>query len=608
MHTLFLNIAVLNGVTPRVVVRVGTASGLSDILLSVALTATGPYTFRILPTQEVVYVSISSVGSTDADFIIIDSVEMFYVADGPIGGTNFTTTDWRLPAHNANRGWPKHGAIDGQRLIMANTDTQPQTMWASELSNFLGFAFNTPTLDGDSFSLTAPTQKRNGIRSLLEKDGLKVFTAGAVWRVFAPAAGAISPTNVAIEIDESEGSLELKPIVAHNAIIMTPLGSTPVLEMVSSLEAKGFVSRDIGTVAIHLFKNRRIVRWAFAKDPDSIIWAILDNGQLLGITYHRRLDRWGWHKHTYSFGLGYEDVAVIPNSTDENVDDVYFVINRSDDVNIPKYFIETLDVRIAPDTAAAPSLYDYRFLDSFATLDDPKIITNITEVGEAVITSVGHGFTEGQWIRISGVLEYDGLNGNSYFASNVGANTFKIRDIDGNFIGVPVVPGTIQSGEARAMVTTMTGLDHLNGEFVTAIGDGVEMPNLFVANGTITLPQPASYVHAGIPYTAKAESLDIETIFNTGGTQGKRKSLSEMDIYFTESRELDIYTNDRPTKVRPVLFNNESSGDDPPPLYDGIKTVKLRSASGKQLRVIMEQSKPYPSHITRMIADVDYTG
>jgi hypothetical protein len=613
MQTLFVNIAALNGVTPRVVVRVGTASGLSDILLSAALTATGPYTFRLLPTQEVVYVSITSVGSTDADYIVIDRVEMWSVGDDPVGGTQFTTTDWRLPAHNANRGWPKHGAIDGQRLVMANTDTQPQTMWASELGNFLGFAFNTPTLDGDSFSLTAPTEKRNGIRALLQKDGLKAFTAGAVWRIFAPAGGVISPSNVAIEVDEASGSLELRPIVAHNAIIMTPRGSIPVLEMVSSLEAKGFASRDIGTIAEHLFKNRRIVRWAFAEDPDSVIWCILDNGQLLGITYHRRLDRWGWHKHTCPLGFGYEDVAVIPNSSDENIDDVYFVVNRSDDINAPKYFIETLDARITPSDAAfglsaSPSFYDYRFLDSFVTLDNPKIITNITEATETVITSNNHGFVQDQWIRISGVLEYDGLNGNAYFASNVTANTFKIRDAEGNFIGVPNVPGTIQSGEARAMVTTMSGLDHLEGEFVTAIGDGFAESGLLVANGTITLSKHASYVHAGIPYLSKAELLDIETIFDTGGTQGKRKSINELDIYFTESRGLDVYTTDRPAIVREVVFTDEADGDNPSPLFDGVKNVKLRSASGKQRRVVLQQSQPYPSHITRIIADVEYTG
>lgn len=62
-------------------------------------------------------------------------------------------------------------------------------------------------------------------------------------------------------------------------------------------------------------------------------------------------------------------------------------------------------------------------------------------------------------------------------------------------------------------VSTVTGLDHLIGEEVAILADGNVVPNQVVdANGHLTLPVPASKVHAGLPYTPVLETLDLDTI------------------------------------------------------------------------------------------------
>lgn len=55
-----------------------------------------------------------------------------------------------------------------------------------------------------------------------------------------------------------------------------------------------------------------------------------------------------------------------------------------------------------------------------------------------------------------------------------------------------------------AAVTRFSGLDHLAGRTVQVFADGGTIDGLAVdANGGLTLPRPASSVHAGLPYTSR---------------------------------------------------------------------------------------------------------
>jgi hypothetical protein len=511
--------------------------------------------------------------------------------------------------------------IDKGRLICANTKTKPQTLWLSKLNDFEKFSFNTPALSTDSFSFNPNTEEVNGIRWMIEKDGLKVGTAGAVWRIFPPAGGVLSSTNLEIEVDDAQGSLDLRPLVAHNAILMTPRGSIPVLEMLSSLEAKGFATRDLGTIAKHLHKNRRIINWRFAKDPDSVVWCIMDNGQLLGMTYHRERNVWAWHRRTNPLGAGYHDIAVIPNSNDDNIDDVYLIVNRAEAGETPKYYIEKFEPRIVPQEAAygltaSGSEDDYRLLDSSIRLDIPLTITGITNANPGVVTSTAHGLSDGDLVKITNVkgmtkvnnVRQEPLSSFIYYkVANKAANTFELTDLNDIDVDTTTFGTYISGGEVRKMETTISGFDHLEGEMISVLADGTAVDGLVVSSGTITLSDPgAAFVLGGILFEPEAEMLDLETIFESGGTQGRIKAIKSIDLYFVDSRNCKVYSKDKPDKVRVFEFEAGEFGEWPPPLFDGLKNVDVHSDNAKNVRLVFKQDKPYPVHIVRAIIEVDY--
>ncbi len=70
-------------------------------------------------------------------------------------------------------------------------------------------------------------------------------------------------------------------------------------------------------------------------------------------------------------------------------------------------------------------------------------------------------------------------------------------------------------------VSTLQGLNHLEGCTVAVLGDGAVMPPQVmppqkVKNGKITLPEEHSVIHVGLPITAELQTLPIAVQLNDG--------------------------------------------------------------------------------------------
>ena len=97
-----------------------------------------------------------------------------------------------------------------------------------------------------------------------------------------------------------------------------------------------------------------------------------------------------------------------------------------------------------------------RFFNSGApVLESAKTITGATKANPGVITSATHGYSNGDWIYITGVGGMTQLNGNYYIVANATTNTFTLTDLN----GVPVNTtsyGTYTIGGSARRVYTIT--------------------------------------------------------------------------------------------------------------------------------------------------------
>jgi len=83
--------------------------------------------------------------------------------------------------------------------------------------------------------------------------------------------------------------------------------------------------------------------------------------------------------------------------------------------------------------------------------------------------------------------------------------------------------------------TNITGLDHLEGKTVTAIADGVVVPDMVVTDGSVELEYEASYVTLGLPYTATIELLDPEFGDSSQSTAASAKAVEDIVVEFQDT-------------------------------------------------------------------------
>ena len=95
--------------------------------------------------------------------------------------------------------------------------------------------------------------------------------------------------------------------------------------------------------------------------------------------------------------------------------------------------------------------------------------------------------------------------------------------------------GLSHDGAAVSVIS----LPHLAGETVVALVDGNVVSGLTVgADGTVTLPNAGSVIHAGLPYTASLQTLDLDlgTVPGLGSVQARWKSVSEAVLRVEDTR------------------------------------------------------------------------
>jgi len=150
--------------------------------------------------------------------------------------------------------------------------------------------------------------------------------------------------------------------------------------------------------------------------------------------------------------------------------------------------------------------------------------------------------------------------------------------------------GVIQDTRATGTPTVyVNGLDHLDGQTVSILADGVVQTQQEVTGGTVTLDNPAYLVNAGLPYNADLETLNIEVPLADGTTQGKRVLVSRVVMRILNSRGGWFGPNF--TDMHEVLGDYNTDTDT---LYTDDIKVTLGQGYSDGGRFCFRQSDPLP--------------
>lgn len=184
-----------------------------------------------------------------------------------------------------------------QRLCFAASKNQPQTVWMSRSGSYNNFNISDPLRDDDSIEATIAAERVNKIEWMIPGRKLIVGTAGSEWSLGGSDNKVITPSSIKFERQSVIGAAPVAPLVVGENILFLQHGGKVIRELQYSLQKDGYMGTELSILSEHLLKDNPVVSWAYQQEPYSIVWCVLEDGSLVGVTYERGHDVVGWHRH-----------------------------------------------------------------------------------------------------------------------------------------------------------------------------------------------------------------------------------------------------------------------------------------------------------------------
>ena len=416
--------------------------------------------------------------------------------------------------------WPAVSSYYLQRQVYGNTTISPQTVWFSGVGGFGNMNSSQPTKDDDAFTRALTGRQVNEIRHMVPGQSLLVMTSGAEWRLYpGPSAPGLTPAACATLPQTAFGCSHVPPIQTSNSVLFVQERGSRVRELRFDALQDQYQATDMSVMSSHLLYDTgaqyTIQEWAFAEEPFRIIWAVRDDGALLGFTYMREHEVYAWHRHATDGVV--ESVCSIPEADGNSLlDAVYLIVKRTIGGQTKRY-VE----RMAP--------------RHFATIADA-------------------------WFVDCG-LQYSG-----------------------------------------APVTTVSGLDHLEGKTVAILGDGSVVPSQVVTGGVVTLDGSYSKVTVGLPYVADLETLNLELPVQGGTMQGQMKKIAQVTMRVKDARGVAVGLNQG--VLQEVKQRTTETLGTPMAMFNGDYAISIPTEWNRDGRLFARQVYPLPVTILDLIPEV----
>lgn len=159
--------------------------------------------------------------------------------------------------------------------------------------------------------------------------------------------------------------------------------------------------------------------------------------------------------------------------------------------------------------------------------------------------------------------------------------------------------GLTYEGDA---VTSLSGLDHLEGRTVSIFADGAVMAPRIVVNGTISLSYASSTVHIGLPYNTDIIPTTPEITLQNGTSISRVRKImgARLRLY----RSMGVLAGMSEDNLYEVLLH-DAANLAPPKFMTGDCDVTLDSGWSEDPKVLIRVQDPTPMTLLCIVYDVD---
>ena len=544
------------------------------------------------------------------------------------GGTG-STTDWRLGAWSDTTGWPTCVTFYQDRLFFANTTDQPNTVFSSKSGDFENFAptaTDGAVTDDSALVFTLATSQVNAIRWMQGARQLQLGTSDGPFLMSSGSDNlALTPTNVTVNRETSDGVAAQIPITAGRATLFTDRNKLRIRELAYKYDIDGFVTPDLSLIGEHIVSGSTIKSIAYARSPNNLVWTLLEDGGLRCMTYEREQDVVAWHRHIPGGTLGNCTVTVTDYANIAN--NSKLVLTKSDGTTTTfysatsstsgKFHSTTSNNQTATNLKTlvdADSDFTATVASNVVTIKEtsragasPLTITTgdstrlaITSQAEAKVLSIAVIPTATETEDQLYMIVERTINGSTkhyvefleeIFDTNEGKSVSNAFFVDS---------GLTYTG---ASANSVSGLTHLEGETVQVLVDGAVHPNRTVSSGAVSLASSGTEISVGLAYQGKLVTLDPEVQTETGASQGKVRRIERATVRVVDTYNLKIAAETLPLEeldfrdtggLEAVPFREGAQSMDTVTLFTGDKRVLISHTPDRKFNLVVQHDQPQP--------------
>ncbi len=316
------------------------------------------------------------------------------------------TKYWELGMLHKGVKHPISGAFFRNRFcFLINTETGPNVCMSmsGDYNNFSDLDVGEVTAET---AITVPVLNNefNEGKWLYAKDVLFVGTGASEFYIDSmTASAAMAADNVKISQISQVGSKAIMPVSVGKHVFFSDRYGLSLRDLMYDYYNEGYDQTDISIFGKHLFASR-LIAMSYQEVPDKILWCLMNDGQLIGMTFSSEQEVVAFSRHDFSGKV--ESLAIVPNLEDCH-DDVWIEVKR----NIDSKTVRTIEKmehgipQFLPDSVYGEENIDERlrlegeYIKNQALYLDSAINFN-RKVGDEIDVIDGLEHLEGEKVKI----------------------------------------------------------------------------------------------------------------------------------------------------------------------------------------------------------------
>lgn len=484
------------------------------------------------------------------------------------------------------------------RRVFGGTPTEPQSVWMTNVGQPESLAYGIPVQDDDRIRFEIESQDASTVRHLIPSQFLLALTDSTEYRIGGVNNDAITPDNVSVRPQSYVGGSNVQPVLVDRTVVFVGQIGNHLFEMGWTAN-EGYQPADLCLRAPHLFDGETVVDMAFQKSPVPIVWAVTSAGRLLGMTYAPGEQVGGWHAHSTQGGF-FESVCAIPEGNEHRL---YAIVRR------------TIDGATVRNVERMGSLYQPATLAESRHMDGGGQFYGMDTSGKTLTVTPASSWASGSTVTLAGTMLFrlGSADVGDYMRFPYQGNWFlaRVTSVTNGSSAAGVLVGAVTNssgatptvGALPSIASTSWGwqrdslseLDHLEGETLQVLADGV-LYSKTVASGVISgFSPPALRITYGLPIESTLRTLPVIYGSESYG-QAATVAVNKLWLRTRASAPFKIGRDLDTLNLVPVA----SSFDEP----NQVTRTLTRGQWDESGQVYVFQDQPYPLTLVSMTVEM----